>query len=97
VIALQIFGGVDVLGFFLLRFFAGAFLTSGFGDILRVRVCGDEGGAGENQDAGQTETEEASERARGCHGAERNLGVEIRYCHSKPTKDGGDTASKEYS
>ena len=77
VVALQILGGINMLGFFLLRLLAGAFLTSGFGDILilRVRPRGEERGAGDNQDTGQTETEEASERAHGCHGAGRNLGV----------------------
>jgi hypothetical protein len=94
VFALQIFGSVDVLGFLLLGFLAGAFLASGFGDVLRIRVRGDESGAGENQYARQTETEKASEGAHGCHGAERNLGVEIRYCHSKPTKDGGTPLQK---
>ena len=33
--ALQIFIGVNVLGLFLLCFFAGAFLSGGIGDILR--------------------------------------------------------------
>jgi hypothetical protein len=36
--ALEIFLGVNVMGFFLLRLFAGAFLLGGFRDILREAV-----------------------------------------------------------
>jgi hypothetical protein len=45
--ALQIFFGVNVLGF-LLGFFAGAFLLGGFGDILGVALRGAHRKRGEN-------------------------------------------------
>ena len=47
---LQIFFGVNVLGFFLQSFFAGAFLSRSGGDVLSiflgVALCGEEHGAG---------------------------------------------------
>jgi hypothetical protein len=46
--ALEIFFGVNVLGFFLLRLFASAFLLGRFGDILSVALRDADHGAGEN-------------------------------------------------
>ncbi len=43
--ALEILLGIDVLGFFLLTFFLGAFLTSRFGDVLSGALSGAKNGA----------------------------------------------------
>jgi hypothetical protein len=54
--ALEIFFGVNVLGFFLLRFLAGAFLFRGFGHILSATFGGDKNGAGKKQNAREAQT-----------------------------------------
>jgi hypothetical protein len=51
--ALQIVFGVNVLGFFLLRFLAGAFLFGGFGNILRGALRRTHRGASENRNAAE--------------------------------------------
>ena len=54
--ALKIFLGVNVLGFFLLGFLAGAFLFRGFGYILSATLGGDKNGAGKKQNARKAQT-----------------------------------------
>ncbi len=87
--ALQIFHRVNVLGFFLLAFFARAFLTSGLGDVLGVALRGAEDGAGENQDAGQVEARGTNRCPHGGQVSDRNWAGEFRYCHGKRTRYGG--------
>jgi len=38
VFAFQIFGGINVLGFFLLVLFTGAFLAGGYGNVLFLGI-----------------------------------------------------------
>ena len=107
VVAVQIFGGVNVFGFFLLVFlflslvfvFAGAFLASGFGDVLVLSEGrrGADNGNRENQNAGNKETQVAGERPYGCRAANRGWGVKIRNYHGKPTTYGGTPLKGKYT
>ena len=75
--ALQIFFGVNVLGFFLLRFFASTFLLGGVGDILSMTLRGDNHGAGKKQNARQAQTSGTEGTPHGYRGAHRSGHVEI--------------------
>jgi hypothetical protein len=54
--ALQVFFGVDVLGFFLLGFFARAFLLGGVGNILSAAFPAEEKDASEKENAREAQT-----------------------------------------
>jgi len=68
-ISLQVFFGVDVLGFFLLRFFARAFLLCGVGNILSTAFPADEKDATEKENAREAQTEWTGEPPHGERGA----------------------------
>lgn len=88
---------------FLLTFFAGTFLTGGFRNILAFLIllllsfllslgaalCCAKENEGENQKGRHTTPQRAEGGLYGSQAADPGWGVEIRTCHSKPTKDGG--------
>src|SRR5215831_6468741 len=109
VVALQVIGGINVLGFFLLTFFAGAFLTGGFRNALIFLVLGlvlslilsvawgsAEDRKGKNQKRGHTKTHRAGRGLYGSQAADPGWCVAIRTCHSKPTTDGGQRLKGVY-
>jgi hypothetical protein len=75
--ALQIFIRVNVLGFFLLRFFAGVFLPGGTGNILRGTLSSGNGGTGENSNTAATEEKRCGSTPHGRGEAHRGRGVYI--------------------
>jgi len=75
--ALQIFICVNVLGFFLLRFFAGVFFPGGAGDVLRGTLSSGNGGTGENSNTAATEEKRCGSTPHGKGEVHRSWGVDI--------------------
>jgi len=88
--SLQVFFGVDVLGFFLLRFFARAFLLGGVGDILSTALRSDKNGTGKDQEPRKAKAQHSREGSHGCGGAHGRWGLEISSKHKNRPR--GDTA-----
>jgi len=109
-VVLQVIGGVNVLIFFLMAFFAGAFLTSGFGHTLIFLVLGlvlslvlsaawdsTDYRNGKNQENGDTTTQRAEGGLYGSQAADPGWSVKIRTCHCKPTETGDNAWKRVYA
>ncbi len=89
--ALQIFFGVNVLGFFLLILLTRAFLLGGFGDILTGGLRGGKKGARREKNYGEAKRQRNGRTTHTGRRLHRCRGCEIDSCHGRPTT-GGDTA-----
>ncbi|OLC97889.1 MAG: hypothetical protein AUH86_06600 [Acidobacteria bacterium 13_1_40CM_4_58_4] len=99
VLALQIFGGINVPRLFLLALLACTFLTGGFSNVLVLSIAlrGTDSREREHQDAGNTKAQRTPQGPLAGRAADRGWGVEIRNCHCKPTTYGRTPLNREYT